>query len=1263
MIKYIQILLAPLFLSFIITAWTQDINYSRNLAWKGIISETNSQGNTNRFLYFGGASVDLETNLPAFDYKSEGNFRYTYSFDSLLFAPCSQEENQFIQHTGFNQEDISIVTSLVYDRKIPFEVARFIPIRYNKLAGTYEKLIYFQLNASILSATSILAANTVHNYADHSVLKEGNWYKFKTEQSGLYEITYNDLLNAGINPDAINPAHIKLFGNGGGMLPEANSISRKDDLKEIPIIVEGQEDGTFDQNDKIIFYGQSPHIWNEVLGVFLRDIHLYDNSNYYFLTLADEPGLRVETEIAPGNPNHFIHHYNDYQLHEEELISLILSGKTWYGEEFGQINQRMFSFSFPDIDTSENVIIKIGFANRTYLNDYMIVKVNNELFDTITMTSVDPGQTTYARKKKKTFTYTASGPDINVELEYLPNASSSRAWLDYINVNVSSHLNFHGGQMAFRDLSSILEGARTEFYVANTTESTKIIDVSDNNNIRFLETTFTEGLTSFVVSTDSLREFIAFDGTSFLTPDFLEEVPNQDIHGQGPVDYVIVSHPLFTEQALRLKILHDTLDGFQTLLVEPEQIYNEFSSGKQDPSAIRDMMKMFYDKYPDNIPRYLLLFGDGSVDPKDRVEHNTNYIVTFQTEESLIASQSYVVDDYFGLLDDNEGNDSHGYLDIGIGRIPTQTAEEAKVAVDKIYSYLSKKEPQFGAWRNQICIIADDEDNNLHLIQADSLADGMGYITDLYNKQKIYLDSYYQEQTPSGQRYPDVNQRLEEQVKKGALVINYIGHGGTGGWAHERILQQADIQNWSNKEKLPVFITATCEFTRFDEPEIYSGGELVLLNSNGGGVALFTTTRLAYAQSNFRLNENLYSRMFVPTDGSMPYLGDLIRESKPLNQLTTRNFVLLGDPALKMAYPQYNVSTKTINGVEISMHLPDTIRSLQKVDVTGEITNDEGNVLQNFNGIIRPVIYDKTTIYKTIGNDPSSFPVEFKNQDKILWSGLTSVENGKFSFSFVLPKDMSFSYGQGKISYYANSESVDAGGEFCQLILGGIDENAAYDVNGPKIDLFLNDLSFRSGDQTHENPLMIGFIEDENGINLSSNGIGHTITAVLDKDYSNVLQLNEFYVADTNSYTRGTIHFPFYNLPDGKHTLELKAWDSYNNSSVAEISFVIDRNANLKLSGVKNFPNPFTDNTTFTFRHTKPGSELDIQLEIYNLQGLYIASYKTRVISELTETPFLVWDGKDVNGSKLNPGIYLYMVRVTDENGNITQQRQKLILQ
>ena len=1262
MTKYIHIII--LFLSLSFSGFSQVAEFDGNINWSPLITEEGTDGSPFEYLYFEGAFTDINSGLPVFTHSFPISSLYANpeaEFKEAVYMPFGTEEQQYLGNTGFNENEIELKTTISVSKKIPSATVSFIPVRLNAKTGIYEKLVSFRLSLHSVQKPGKLNS-TDRVYAENSVLSTGEWYKIRVQNSGIYKISYTDLENFGINPSSIDPRNISIYGNAGGMLPEPNIEFRYDDLQENAIQVIGEDDGVFNESDYILFYGQSPYIWHSVLGFFTCQVNYYDDYNYYYITISPEPGKRIETEPwSTFTPTHYISKYNNYKVIEEEKINLILSGKRWYGDEFGEINNRTYHFDFPNIITSEDAIIKTEIANRTFINEKMVIRINNQQNDTIILTSVNPGSIKFAQKKKKTITYTPTGSEINVDLEYLPGSDASSAWLDYITVNAVCSLKFDTGQLPFRELSSILDGAVTRFTVHNANEQMQIWEVTNPINPKIIESQLSGDALSITVATDSLREFIAFDGSGYLSAEFVETVENQDLHGEGHFDMVIVTHPLFMESANQLAVLHDSLDGFSVKVVTPGQIYNEFSSGKQDPTAIRDYMKMLYDKYELEEPGFLLLFGDGSFDPKDRYENNTNFIPTFQTQESLITASSYVIDDYFGYLDENEGNNAVGVLDIGIGRLPVKTVEEAQITINKIRRYLTRSEPHFGTWRTKICMIADDEDGNLHMEQADSLANGAGFIPKAYNQHKIYLDAYPQISTPMGDRYPDVTKAINDQIDEGALIINYVGHGGKSGWAHERILQTSDILKWENKVKLPVFITATCEFSRFDEPELLTGGEMVLLNPNGGGIALFTTTRLAYSQSNFTLNQRLYSSAFVRINDEMPYLGDLIRLSKPPGQLTTRNFVLLGDPALKMAYPELEVNTTKvlINDQQVST---DTIRALDKISVSGEIRDHTGKLIEDFNGWLIPTLYDKPTQYKTIGNDNNSYPAEFTCQDKIIWKGKVSVTNGLFSFEFIVSKDIEFNYGSGKISYYAYSENTDAFGYYNSFTIGGFNENAETDLRGPEIELYLNDLSFVSGDQTHDSPVMLAFLNDFHGINASGSGIGHNITAILDDDNSNIINLNKYFEPDIDSYTGGKIVYPFYKLPDGRHTLTVKAWDNYNNSNEKTIEFLINSNAELNLIQVFNYPNPFKNSTTFTFDHTRPGDDLDVRLEIYDLTGRLVQSYENRITTELSSVPFLTWDGTDLKGNRMGNGIYIYTLRVTDSSGNISVKKQKLVL-
>ncbi len=1262
--KYISLVLfLSLLQSFNLIA--QTIVLSDSIAWKKLVKEVNAFGGASEYMSFEGAFTDMSTSLPLYlhSFPMENlESELKVSFKSMIFVPCSAEEVAYLLGIQYQEHNLKINNSIVVQKKIPQGVVSFVPIRLNSETGIFEKLIDFSMEIIII-VPEHPAQPTERTYAENSVLNDGEWVKIQVDESGIYKIGYNDLVNYGFDPATIDPQTIRLYGNAKGMLPEKNSDFRYDDLQENAIFVSGENDGIFDQQDYILFYGMSPHTWKALQGVFYYTINLYDNHNYYFLTTSLGPGQRVQVQPSSAlPPTHIINEYNDYQAFEKEEINLILSGKHWYGDVFGAITEREYNFHFPNLKANKPGVAKFEFANRTFINDQMTIAINDEFNDTVTLTSININSAKFAQKKKKTVGFTTSGgTDIKVNLKYIPASLSSNAWLDYIIVNVISNLSFYNSQFSFRNLLTVLEGAVTKFVISNSNPDVVVWDISNPLLPMKIESDFESDEVTFSVATDVLREFIAFDGSNYFTPEFVEVVENQNLHGDGAFDYVIVTHPLFLDDAIQLAELHSLRDGFTTKVVTPTQIYNEFSSGKQDPSAIRDYMKMLYDRFDGQEPRYLLIFGDGSYDPKDRVEGNSNLVVTFQTDESLNSASSYVVDDYFGYLDDIEGEDALGELDIGIGRFPVETVEEADLVMAKIDRYLMVSEPSFGNWRNRICIIADDEDGNLHLEQADSLVSESGSIPALYNQQKIYLDAFKQVKTPAGYRYPDVTTEINKAVNNGALIINYVGHGGILGWAHERILQMPDISSWQNTDKLPLFITATCEFSRFDDPELKTAGEMVLLNPDGGSIALLTTTRLAYSQTNFTLNQRIYNTAFTRVNGEYPYFGDLIRRSKPPGQTTSRNFVLLGDPALKMAYPEYEVQTLSISNRQTQMET-DTLHSLDLIHVSGNVTDASGSRVDGFNGFVNIEVYDKKTRYKTRGNDSYSYPVEFFCQDRIIWQGKATVTDGIFEFSFLVPKDIALNLGPGKISYYAWSDSADASGYSKGFTIGGINPNAPIDISGPDIGLFLDDLSFVSGDQTDENPLMLAYISDTSGINYSSGGIGHEITAILDNDYTNVISLKDHYVQDINSYTRGTINYPFYNLPDGTHTLTLKAWDNYNNSNETTISFVINSHGPLEINQVVNYPNPFKSSTTFSFNHTRPGDKLDVVLEIFDLSGKIVLTYENSFIADLTHTPFLVWNGDDLKGNKLRSGIYLYTLQVTDEDENTSVQRQKLVL-
>ncbi len=1259
--KYILIFLIPLSL------FAQEKIFVGEINWKGLVTEEINEGQTAGYLYFDDAQIDLSTGLPSYFYSfllKNSNNDITVELVDQIFEPCSSEESNYLQGLGFEADDIVVNSEVGFEKKKPLGIVTFIPLRLNPETGIYEKLTKFGLKITETGSLHKASAPFDSVYADHSVLSSGEWFKLRISKTGVYKISYNDLVEMGLDPSSIDPKNIRIYGNGGFMLPEKNSIPRPDDLIQNSIFVSGEDDGVFNEGDYILFYGQGPDKWEDALGFFDFKVNLYSDYSFYFITASLGPGNRIEQlSQTSANPTGVVSSYNYDAVYDKERINLIKSGKAWYSDEFGETNMREYEFVIPDIDTSEMITIKSGFANRTFQTDTVLIFANGEQVDKVTMISIGSGSVLYARTKNRTIQYKSGGEILTLKYQYLPSSMSSRVWLDNIRVNARCKLKLNDSQLCFRDLNSVAEGAVSDFVVEGANNNTMIWDVTNIYEPKNVQFDYAGQEIHFRLHTDSLLEFIAFDNSLLLSPEIVGSVENQDLHSIVGADMIIVTNPLFTDASQRIAQLHEDKDGLSTVIVTTDQVFNEFSSGIPDPTAIRDFIKMLYDRSDGEEPKYLLLMGDGSFDPKDRVENNTNYVPTFQTKQSWNSAASYVMDDYFGFLDDNEGDDGRGVLDIGIGRFPVTNPEDASIIVDKIEHYYETALPPFGAWRNRICFVADDEDNNLHLQQADSLSIRVKNSDPLYNQHKIYLDSYTQENTPSGKRYPEVNAEIYKQIEEGVLIMNYIGHGGELGWAHENILSIPEIVSWTNIDRLPVFVTATCEFSRFDDPYVLSAGETVLLTPDGGGIALFTTTRLAYSMANYTLNKRFYNNVFQKIDGEYPTLGTLIRLSKPPGQTTTKNFVLLGDPAMRMAYPEYEIVTTEINGNDISNgESLDTLSALTEITVKGIIADNSGEKESSFTGHIIPTVFDKETTYKTKGNDPGSIPVNFYCQDKVIYEGNSTVTDGEFSFTFIVPKDIAYNFGKGKISYYAYTDEFDATGYFSDVVVGGINRNAEVDNTGPEIKLYLNDNGFVSGDQTNDSPVLIAELFDEHGINVSQNGIGHDIVATIDGDTYNSVVLNNAFTPAVDSYRKGSITYPFFDLPDGNHTLTLKAWDTYNNSSVASIDFVINGDAQLSLTNVMNIPNPFGNETTFTLNHTHPGEELLIDLEIFNLSGRRVLNWSTSVMSTGTIIPYFVWNGTDASGGTLDNGMYIYKVSVTDESGNLTSTVQKLII-
>ncbi|MCP4550614.1 MAG: type IX secretion system sortase PorU [Bacteroidetes bacterium] len=1107
-------------------------------------------------------------------------------------------------------------------------------------------------------------------FSSNSVLAHGRWFKISVSENGIYKINYSELNAMGVNMQNLNPKDIRIYGNGGGMLPEKNSETKYHELLENAIMVVGEEDGKFGTEDYILFYGESPHSWtySENLHKFEHHFHSYSDHTYYFLTTDLGLGKRIslhpsETESASSN----ISEFQDHIFHEVEQYNIINSGRTWYGEAFDANVNQDFIFEFANLVLSKNMNIKIDVAGRSSGNNSFRVIVNNQELSGISIPGINFSSSypPYARTGSLNANLISNEESININLIYNRPNSSSIGWLNYIELNAWRRLIFEGSQLSFRNTETIGSGNVTQFHLSQVNSNVKIWNVTNPLEVTIIESVLNGSSLDFKVRTDSLLEFVAYNGSDFLQIEIDGEIQNQNLHALQPVDYIIITPDEFYSQALRLAEYHEIHDGFSYCIVSPNQIYNEFSSGAQDVSAIRNFVKMLYDRADQGSePKYLLLFGDASFDYKDRVATNTNFVPTWESEQSTAIISSFNTDDYFGLLDSDEGQYMKGDLDIGIGRIPIKTIEQATDMVDKIIHYSTNSSENMGLWRSTVCLVSDDEDYNTYVNNSEEIALYLDNSFNNINVDKVYFDSYAQVSTPGGQRYPEATKIINEKVEKGVIIINYIGHGGETGWAHERVLELSDINSWRNYNKLPVFITATCEFTRFDDPERESAGELVLLNNQGGSISLFTTTRATSSGANFQLNKQVLKHTFEKTNGTYNRQGDIIRKSKNAmgNGGNTQRFVLVGDPAMLISFPMDSISVLKINDEDVKI-IPDTITALSKIEISGSVYGSNEIKKSDFNGILSAIVYDKKSILSTLGQDKDSFEQTFTLQNNILYQGKASVENGDFTLSFVVPKDIMYNYGLGKISLSAYDENSDAWGCFENLVIGGgYDETLLTDTDGPEIELFLNDDSFKNGGLTNSKPILLARITDESGINTIGSGIGHDIVAVLDQDIENTFVLNDFFEADLNSYTSGTIVYPLSELGEGPHQLKLKIWDVVNNSSIAVLDLVVVDQDQFIIENLINYPNPFLNETSFLFDHNQANTTLNIEIQIYGMDGQKVRTLRKSINANGFNSGPIRWDGTSDFGSKLDPGMYIYRIIFENQKLDSPEQINKLVI-
>lgn len=1226
-----------------------------------------------------------------FQHIEEVSPKMNASFELTDFqtAPAHEKELEFLKQ--FNLEITETpdwegtVTNGGGKRMLILSMFPFI-----KKGGVVQRITSFSVKQSTIPFVQNYQPKS---FTTQSVLRSGSgsWYKIAVTQDGIYKIDKQFLSNLGISVADINPQHIHIYGNGDGRLPDLNSAPRTDDLAMNAIHIEGESDGTFDDNDYILFYAKGPHRWD--LGssgnTFVNARNIYSDQSCYFININPNVApLRIQSQASSLLPaTHNISSYSYYSIHERDLLNLAESGQRWYGETFDVELSRTFNFPVPNpvINASSTIVVSMASNSSSASNGSLRYTVNGMLLLNESVPS-----STYFGRSNRTLNFNNSNSVVSANIVFQRNNPSIVAYLDKIELNTRRELVFMEDQFSFRDLESVGAGNIGEFTIQSFPSSGFVWDVTNKNIPTLINGQITGGSFIFRNSTNDLREYISSNGSQFLTPTSMGRVNHQNLHALPQADYIIISHPDFLSEANRLAELHRNNSGLSVHVVNVFEIYNEFSSGTMDAAAIRTFIRMFYTRATSSAdaPKYVCLFGDGTYDPKNRMSGNNNYIPTYQflgntTSES--RQLNIVADDFYGMLDDNEAMGASAQVDVGIGRLLISNLQMAKEQVNKIEHYMKSgsnfyidnnincvngvSTSTYGDWRTKIVNIGDLEDYFL-LTDLEPIYNNMKNSYPEMNVNKLYLDAYKIEATVAGNRFPSLNEAVMNSFYSGSLLINYVGHGSELQLSSARMLTVSTIQELRNSDRLPVFVSATCEFTRFDDPKRVSAGEWMSINPVGGAIAMMTTTRTVGYGINSQTVASFFNNVFVRRADSSPRtFGEIVMHTKTslASGVDKMAFTLIGDPALKIALPQHKVVIDSINGVSPSS-VTDTIQALTKVIVKAHLEDFNGNVLSSYNGIATPSLYDKPKQLQTLGQKPGPGTIGYANklpfelQKNVVYRGQSTVTNGRFSFEFIVPKDIDYSYGNGKFSLYANGSSFDAIGEDKRVIIGGVNPQGLNDNIGPEIKIYLNNENFVNGGLTDETPFLIAKLKDENGINTVGNGIGHDITVVIDEKTSSPIILNEYFKNDLDSYQSGELKYQLSKLDPGRHTLTLKVWDVNNNSSQETIEFIVQEKSELTLKHVLNYPNPFTTSTEFYFEHNQCCTELEAQIQIFTVSGRLVKTINNNIYTQGYRSEGIHWDGKDDFGDDLARGVYVYRLKVRTPNGEMAEKLEKLVL-
>ena len=1099
------------------------------------------------------------------------------------------------------------------------------------------------LNILLLAALMTCeTASLAQGFKENSVLKDGTIYKIGVVEDGVYRITFEELSAAGIDVNALNLNKISMYGNVGGMLPEANSIEAYDDLTEMDILIDDKG---------ILFYGQGSYEWSAGVDNFKYQTNYYSDTTFYFLKIDNQSdGQRMQTQAQSEEDQvNVVTSFLDRQFHEVDLHNHYHRGRKWFGETVNIDDGEMkIPFEFKNLITGSPGFLEVSFIGASKVAGTSArVKVDGvQLGDDINIAKA--GDYAFGVEKLFNTQFSPSADNFEVDLEILANNSASYLALDYISVNAWRSLRYENEQLQFhiaRFTHPVVELVRID----GVGNAAVILDVSTPLKPKIQSFALAGDVAGFKLLLSGDKGFVLFEESDVMSITSIQHIGNQNVHSITDADMLIITDKSFAAQAEEIKAIHEVEDGMLTEVVFIDEIYNEFSSGSLDVTAIRNFVKMVYER-SSNL-QYVLLLGRGNNDYKNVEGYGGNFVPPYEAMNSVNEIYAYVTDDYFGLMGSDEGYQCEGRIDICVGRIPILTSDEAEVVVDKIRRYIYNVKTM-GEWRNEMLMVSDDSKTySRSLEEFESMIDTLGSTV---NISKIYADAFVRQKLADGSYcYPDATASIVNKFDEGIMMMCYLGHGGVKGLSASNLFKLKDIESLDNYYKLPFVTTGTCEFSAFDDASFVSAGEILYKMENGGAIGLYTTTRPVSASDNKTSIGQFLKSTFYNENIKHLTMGEIVcRTKQVVPQLNSYylSYVLFGDPALRFTYPAKRIAIEEINGITANVKI--TVAPMDTMRVEGYVADENGGVDASFNGVVYAKLFDNKSTYTTLNNSGSAGNYQtFMDYSDILYDGGFSVVNGRFSCVFYVPRSVNNQKGGAKLSFYAcdTVNYTDANACLKNLKVKG-DPTVLPDFEGPEISLSWSD--------GH----LLAELHDPQGICHYNSMLGRDMVLSVESKYSyNSLIVNDYFEQTIDDFTSGKVKMDLDLTDDGANVISLKAWDTHDNSNTASITVNIVGNESVKtMHDVVNYPNPFSESTCFTIDYDKKDVTVDVSIHIFDVTGRVVNTleYKDLNVFDLK----MYWDGRDAAGRRLPAGVYVYKVYLKDTDGNESNTSQRMII-